>query len=496
MARPHPGCSGGSVSPLKSPMAALSPDPRPCRRQPLLLRLQSLLESLLQRLQLQLQWRRGRRHHARLTIISQYFPPDFAATGQFIADLSRLLAERGLQNLVLTGQPGYAFEQRQAARIEFHPNRCIRRTSSSRLWPERLRGRCINGLLFCLRTLLRLLRQGRRGDLLLFTTEPAYLPIVGWLVHRLTRAPYVLLLYDLYPDIAISLGMVAADHPLARLWRLLQEQSLAAAREIVVLSSSMQQHLRQHYPRVQTGISVIPSWADPDRITPICRRHNPFAQQHGLTDHFVVLYSGNQGRCHEFSTLLAAAEILRQQASILFLIVGAGVQHGSMVEQVRRRRLRQVRFLPYQEVAQLPALLAAADLAIVSLLAAAEGQVAPSKLYGHLAASCPVAAICGSDSYLRRELRRGRCGRAFASGDSRGLARFISALASNPARAHRLGAAGRAYLQRTATPTLIVQAYAEVLARHLPLASKRYAAPLLRAAAPLPDPAAQRSASA
>jgi glycosyltransferase involved in cell wall biosynthesis len=107
-----------------------------------------------------------------------------------------------------------------------------------------------------------------------------------------------------------------------------------------------------------------------------------------------------------------------------------------------------------------------------------------------------VAAICAADSYLRRELSRGRCGRAFTSGDSRGLARFISALASNPARAHRLGAAGRAYLQRTATPSLIVQAYAEVLARHLPLASKRYAAPLLRAAAPLPDPAAQRSASA
>lgn len=450
----------------------------------------------LQQLVQRIKWRGSRSRLARLTIISQYYPPDFAATGQFIAELSRLLAERGLQNLVLTGQPSYAFQRQRAARIEFHPNRCIRRSATSRLWPERIRGRIINSLLFCLRTLLRLLRQGRRGDLLLFTTEPAYLPIIGWIAHRLTRAPYVLLLYDLYPDIAISLGVLAADHPLARLWQWLQGQALAAAREIVVLSSTMQQHVHRHYPQVQTRITVIPSWADPDRITPLTRACNPFAQRQGLAHQFVVLYSGNQGRCHEFSTLLAAAEFLRHQASILFLIVGAGAQHAALVEQVQRRRLRQVRFLPYQEAAQLPALLAAADLAIVSLLATAEGQVAPSKLYGHLAAACPVAAICAPDSYLRQELARGRCGRAFASGDGRGLARFIAALAGNPARARRLGAAGRAYLQATASPALIGQAYAEVLARHLPLAAKTYARPLLEAAAAVPEPAPQHSASA
>ncbi|MEB3350058.1 MAG: glycosyltransferase family 4 protein [Cyanobacteriota bacterium] len=435
-----------------------------------------------------LRWRVERSRLARLTIVSQYHPPDFAATGQFIADLSSRLAERGLQNLVLTGQPGYAFRREEAERIEFLPNRCIRRTAMSRFWPERIRGRVVNSLLFCLRTLLRLLRQGRRGDLLLFSTEPAYLPIVGWLAHLLTRAPYVVLVYDLYPDIAVSLGVVTSDHPVVRLWRLLQGQALSCANEIIVLSTTMQTHLRQHYPQVSKPITVIPSWADPDLIRPMPRSANHFTQLQGLGDHFVVLYSGNQGRCHDLNTLLDAAERLQNQPHILFLIVGAGAQHKSLVERVKRQGLSHVRFLPYQEADQLPALLASADLAVVSLLEAAEGQVAPSKLYGHLAAATPVAAICAPHSYLRTELARADCGQAFSSGDSEGLAAFIRELSVDRDRARRLGASGRRYLQATATPALVVQAYAEVLSRHLPLARKTYASPLSDEAAPLPDP--------
>jgi len=472
-----------------------SADPSPITSRPasnvpsVCVSLQLLLSRLpLRKVAERLQWRVQHSRLTRLTIVSQYYPPDFAATGQYIADLSERLATRGLQNLVLTGQPGYAFQRQHAERIELFPNRCIRRTRMSRFWPERIRGRVINSLLFCLRTLLRLLRQARRGDLLLCTTEPAYLPIVGWLAHLLTRAPYVLLLYDLYPDIAISLGVVQADHPIARLWRLLQSQALGAANEIVVLSSSMEIYLRRHYPQVQTAISVIPSWADPKLITPLARAENRFAQSQGIGDQFVVLYSGNQGRCHDLNTLIDAADRLRDQAEIQFLIVGGGPQHKALVERVQQLGLTHVRFLPYQDSDQLPGLLACADLAIVSLLQAAEGQVAPSKLYGHLAAACPIAAICGHRSYLRTELARAGCGRAFSSGDSEGLARFILTLAADPQLARRLGQAGRRYLQANATPALAVQAYAEVLSRHLPLARKTYAAPLNDQARPLPDP--------
>ncbi|MFM7360221.1 MAG: glycosyltransferase family 4 protein [Cyanobium sp.] len=435
-----------------------------------------------------LRWRRDRSRTARLTIVSQFFPPDFAATGQFVEDLSRRLSERGLQILVLSGQPGYAYQSDRAERIEFQHNRCIRRTSVSRFWPDRIRGRAVNSLLFCLRTALRLLRQARRGDLLLVTTEPAYLPVISWLIHLITRAPYIVLIYDLYPDIAVSLKVVSAHHPLVTLWAWLHRQSFASARELIVLSSTMREHVRKNYPSVHTPINVIPSWADPKKIQPINRNDNWFVQRHKLNHKFVVLYAGNQGRCHDLNTLIDAAEVLRGEANIQFLLVGSGAQNCILRSKAENAALTNITFLPFQDSETLPMMLASANLAVISLLAQAEGQVAPSKLYGHLAAGTPIAAICSQGSYLRHKVEIGGCGRCFSSGEHQQLAAWILALASDPQLCHQLGTSARAFLLQHATPDLAVQAYAELLARHLPLEEKTYAQPLNDAVLPLPIP--------
>lgn len=442
----------------------------------------------IQALPQRLHWRSLRSRIARLTIVSQFFPPDFAATGQCIDDLSHRLAERGLQILILSGQPGYAYHCDRAERIEFLPNRCIRRTSISRFWPDRIRGRVVNSLLFCLRTIVRLLRQARRGDLLLFTTEPAYLPVVGWIIHLLTRAPYVVLIYDLYPDIAVSLDVISADHPMARIWFWFHQRTFGAAQELIVLSDTMKQHLRNHYSEVETPITIISNWADPNRIKPILPEANWFVQRHGLASTFTVLYAGNQGRCHDLDTLIDAAEQLRDYTRIRFLLVGSGYQNRFLKAKVQKAGLTNVTFLPYQDEDALPAMLAAADLAVVSLLAKAEGQVAPSKLYGHLAAGSPLAVICSEHSYLRAEIIRAKCGRCFASGEHGDLAQWIQQLAADPALCRQLGAAARSHLLAHASPEHAVQAYAEVLARHLPLKQKEYAPPIREDAIPLPTP--------
>ena len=426
-------------------------------------------------------WRSQQKQHARITIVSQFFPPDYAATGQFLDDLSRRLALRGLQIQVLTGQPNYAFRDRVAPRISFDHNRCIRRTSVSRWWPTRIRGRVVNSLLFCVRSSLRLLRSARRGDLLLVTSEPAYLPLFAWLLHGLTRAPYVLLLYDLYPDIAVSLGVLSPSHPVARCWRFCQGLAVRSACEVVVLSSTMADHLQRGYPGFDKAVTVIPSWADPRRIRPMPKQGNPFVQRHGLEGVFTVLYAGNQGRCHDLDTLLDAAQLLRQHRDIRFLIVGDGARHQQLSQRVQRDGLELVTLLPYQEPADLPAMLAAADLAVVSLLSEAEGQVAPSKLYGHLAAATPLAVICSSGSYLALEVERAGCGQAFRSGDAEGLAAYIQRLVAQPTLVRQLGSASRRHLISSATPELVVQRYAELLARHLPPERAARAAALLRA---------------
>lgn len=413
-------------------------------------------------------WRSTRSQFPRLTIASQFYPPDFAATGQLLQDLTLRLAAKGLQVQVLTGQPAYAFSTSHAERLEFHPNHCIRRTRVSRLWPQRIRGRAVNGFLFCLRIFLRMLRYSRRGDLLIYTTEPPYLPVVGWLLNRLTRTPYVLLLYDLYPDVLEELKIVPRTHALVRIWRQLNRWAYGSAEALIVLSEPMAQRLRSQMPEIAERIEVIPSWADPDTIRPLAKERNPFVLQHDLAGKFVVLYSGNQGRCHDLVTLMVTALLLRQEPDLLFLFIGGGPQNQRLHNLVADWGLSNCRFLPYQELETLPFSLTCADLAVVSLGIEAEGLVAPSKLYGHLAAGTPIAAITPSGSALQHLVSHSGCGRWFANGDAEDLARWIRELKANPNTARACGDAARQLLLCSASPELVVSRYMDVLERHLP----------------------------
>ncbi len=439
--------------------------PRPDGGPPLPLRgLRRLSAQLRQRWS----WRSSVSRTARLTVVSQFFPPDFAATGQLLDDLSVRLAQKGLQVQVVSGQPAYAFRQKEAPRLEFQSNRCIRRTRASRLWPRRIRGRALNGLLFCLRTSARLLRYARRGDLILYTTEPACLPVVGWLLHLFTRTPYMVLLYDLYPDVLVELKVLPERHWLTRTWRELNRWVFAEAEELIVLSESMKARVTRFCPEVAAKLSVIPSWADPERIKPLAKADNPFVREHGLEDCFTVLYSGNQGRCHDLVTLMAAALLLRHDQRIRFLFIGSGPQQQRLRALVSDWGLLNCSFLPYQDLEVLPYSLTAADLAVVSLGIDAEGLVAPSKLYGHLAAATPIAAITPQGSELQQLVRSSGCGAWFANGDADGLADWIRQLVDHPEQARRHGQAARELLLAEASPELVTNQYMKLICRHLP----------------------------
>jgi glycosyltransferase involved in cell wall biosynthesis len=414
------------------------------------------------------QWRSSRSRYPRLTVVSQFFPPDFAATGQLLDDLTVRLAGDGLQVQVLTGMPAYAYNRSDASRIEFQTNRCIRRTNASRFWPQRVRGRAVNGILYCLRICSRLLRYSRRGDLILYTTEPPYLPLLGWLLHRLTRTPYLVLLYDLYPDVLEELGILQPNHWLVRLWRQFNTWMFADAQELIVLSDPMADRVCRWAPEVASKIRVIESWADPERIQPRPKSDNWFVQKHQLHHCFTVLYSGNQGRCHDLVTVLAAALLLRHDPEVRFLFVGSGPQNERLRQLVHDWGLSNCCFLPYQDIEDLPYSLASADLALVTLSIEAEGLVAPSKLYGHLAAGTPIAAITPAISYLRQLVENHHCGRWFANGDADGLARWIQQLKSDPAYARACGAAARRLLERRATPEITAAQYRDAIWRHLP----------------------------
>jgi glycosyltransferase involved in cell wall biosynthesis len=399
-----------------------------------------------------------------LTICTEFYPPDYAATGQLIEELALQLEQLGAPIRIFTGQPGYAFQKSSAPSVECTGMLRIQRSGTSRLWHSRIRGKGINGLLFFLRVAIHLLNPKRRGDLVLLTTAPPFLPILGYLANLFLGLPYICLIYDLYPDIAVELKVVSNKHWVSQLWNLINKQVWKRANHIIVLSSTMKDRMQANCPGIGEKISVIHNWADPDWITPIPKQKNWFAQHYSLVDTFTVLYSGNMGRCHDMDTILEAAHQL-QHEPIQFLFIGEGAKRRDCMEQVRNLDLKHCQFLPYQEKQDLPYSLTACDLSLVSINFGMEGLVAPSKLYGTLAAGRPVAAVCEPHSYLRALIADAKCGATFRNGDGTGLANFIRFLASDRQIANQMGTAGRQYLQKNFTPEIIAQEYLKVLAK-------------------------------
>lgn len=394
--------------------------------------------------------------------MTQFYPPDYAATGQLIEELAIELGKQGLLVRVFTGQPGYAFHSKSAPAREYFQQLIIQRSRATRIWSKRIRGKALNGLLFCLRAGLHLLKTSSRGDVLLLTTAPPFLPIIGYLANKFFKLPYVCLVYDLYPDVAVELNVVSHHHWLVKMWNIVNNHIWIKSQKIIVLSPSMKNRMIAKCPHIKDKITVIHNWADANWIVPIAKQDNWFAQSFNLIDQFTVLYSGNMGRCHDMDTILETAKLLDKEP-ILFVFIGNGAKRKAFEAQIRQLGLNNCRFLPYQDKQNLPYSLTAGDLSLVSISAGMEGLVAPSKLYSALAAGRPVAAICEPQSYLQGIVTEAQCGQAFSNGDAAGLAEFIRRLSKDELLVKRMGEAGRHYLQSHFTPDLIAKEYSMLL---------------------------------
>jgi glycosyltransferase involved in cell wall biosynthesis len=379
-----------------------------------------------------------------VTIINQFFPPDYAATGQLIAELAHQLKGSFRLVEVFSSQPSYAFKQQDLPRWEHQEAISIRRSKSVNVSYGRIRGKALSGVLFFLRAIIHLLRASSRRQVVLLTTAPPFLPLAGLFVSCFCKISYVCLLYDLYPDIAINLGVVKKQGILAKTWDFLNCLTWKKSAAIIVLNSSMKDRIINKCPQVAHKISVIPNWSDPQEIQPMAKEVNSFAHAHDLVDLFTVMYSGNMGRCHDVETLLNAIILLRN-APIKFVFVGGGDKRKYMQSKIEEHGLTNCLMLPYQPKEKLTFSLTACDVSLVSIDERMEGLVAPSKLYSYLAAASPIVAICPEHSYLNTVLAEAECGAGFCNGDSQGLANYLYKLSQDPQLVKDLGQSGREY---------------------------------------------------
>ena len=201
-----------------------------------------------------------------------------------------------------------------------------------------------------------------------------------------------------------------------------------------------------------------------EAIRPVAAADNPLRREWGLDGKFVVCYSGNMGRVHEFDTILGAAQRLASKAEAIgFLFIGGGAQRRMVEDEVRRRGLPNVQFRPYQDRAGLSFSLGVGDVHLVSQRPEVEGYVFPSKLYGILAAGRPLVFIGDREGEISLLVEREGIGVAVRQGDAAGLADQLLRLAGDAVLREAMGARARALLCERYDKKIAFKAWLELL---------------------------------
>ena len=378
----------------------------------------------------------------RLIFINRFFHPDHSATSQILSDLAFHLVEAGFDVQILASRQIYD----QPARV-LPPEETVRGVRVHRVWTTRfgrgrLVSRAVDYLTFYLSATTRLAALADSGTVVIAETDPPLLSVPSALVTRVKRAVLVNWIQDLFPEIAQSLH-VPGIALVAPVLRRLRNFSLNLARTNVVLGEAMAARLRAEGIE-QDKIEVIHNWSPVEMEQPAARQtENPLRSEWGLGQRFVVGYSGNFGRAHDFATVLDAAAALRDLTDIHFLFIGAGAQRPWLEARVVDLGLTNVSFRPYQPLDRLAASLLVPSVHLVSLKPDLEGLIVPSKFYSALAAGRPVLFVGDPASEMAMRIEESGCGRAFPVGAHADLAAAIRDLASHPSQVAEMGKRAR-----------------------------------------------------
>jgi colanic acid biosynthesis glycosyl transferase WcaI len=276
-------------------------------------------------------------------------------------------------------------------------------------------------------------------------SPPLLLGIAAWFVGKLKRAPFVFHVQDMQPDAAVGLGMLKRSWFTRALYGLEAFAYRHAARVSGITRGMLTAFKSKGLPEAK--LIYFPNAIDlkSEEAPP---RRGEFRKRHGFTDdEFLAVYAGNLGVKQGLEVLLETAALLQEQP-IRFLICGDGAQREALAARAREMKLPNFRMLPLQAGRDYRALLVDSDVCFITQQAGAGNSFFPSKLLGLLAESKPVVTVAPPECELALSLEEGNFGVNVPPGRQQELARVLEALAQDPVRLGKYGAAGRRYVEQ------------------------------------------------
>lgn len=330
-----------------------------------------------------------------LWIITELFPPDETATSYILGEIANAMVLK-YNVRVICGSEVYDRGRKidKNNKFKLHDSIEIYRIKEVDLDKNTIRGKILSFTLVSLRLMSLAKKYIQKGDKVLMVTNPAtIIPLIARLREK-RGFELNILVHDVFPENVYSTGLRL---PMYNIIKCIFDRAYAKADQLIVLGRDMAKVLNRKVHINSNSfchkITIIENWADVENIKP-----QPFPE-----GKIILEYAGNIGRVQGLDKVL---DMVQRMENIELHIYGTC----AMEEKLKAREQKNVFFHGSYFRSQQNEVLAACDIAIVSLQEGMYGLGVPSKTYNILASGRPILFIGPRDSEIDLLVRENKIG--------------------------------------------------------------------------------------
>ena len=221
--------------------------------------------------------------------------------------------------------------------------------------------RMISFMSFCLLSIYAGLRT-KNVDVIYASSTPLTVGIPAMVIKRARRVPFVFEVRDQWPEIPIKLGIIK-NRFLIKILLWLEKTIYKSCSSIVALSPGQAEGIKEVLAD-EKPIAVIPNSSDIEVFRPEIDG-SAIRQRRGWKDKFILLHTGAMGKVNGLKFVIEAAEKLKDNNDIIFVLIGDGNQKLSLESEVKKRGLVNVEIVSSVPKRELSQFYAAADTGLV-----------------------------------------------------------------------------------------------------------------------------------
>lgn len=305
--------------------------------------------------------------------------------------------------------------------------------------------------------------ESKDCNVVFLASTPPILGLVGAIVSRFRKMPFVYNLQDIFPDSLVGTGLSKKGGLVWKIGRVIENFTYKYADKIIVISEDFKKNIMaKGVP--EDKIVVVYNWVDQNAVVDIPRVKNKLFDKYQLDrSKFYIEYSGNIGLTQNMDMLLEVMKELKTtHPDIRLVLVGEGAYKAQVEEIVKRDNLTNVTMIPFQPYEDISYVFSLGDAGLVISKPGVGANSVPSKTWSIMSASRPVLANF-DENELKDILAGNECGIFTKAGDKEAFRQSIIKLYENRDLCKEYGTNGRQFVMDNLTREVGTQKYVDVI---------------------------------